>query len=100
MSEVPLYKSINFGGEKRPGSSNSSSSLYSSLLSSLELSDTKVYEPYIRARLETAAHFCKLVSTNQAETALRESERARERESRTRWARTACATPPGSEQLP
>ena len=28
------------------------------LLSILELSDTKVYEPYIRACLETAAHFC------------------------------------------
>ena len=32
-----------------------------SLLSSLELSDTKVYEPYIRARLGTAAHFCEVV---------------------------------------
>ena len=31
------------------------------LLSSLELSDTKVYEPYIRARLGTASHFCKVV---------------------------------------
>ena len=31
------------------------------LLSSLELSDTKVYEPYIRARLGTAAHFCEVV---------------------------------------
>ena len=31
------------------------------LLSNLELSDTKVYEPYIRARLGTAAHFCKVV---------------------------------------
>ena len=29
--------------------------------SSLELSDTKVYEPYIRARLGTAAHFCEVV---------------------------------------
>jgi len=28
------------------------------LLSSLELSDTKVYEPSMRARLGTAAHFC------------------------------------------
>ena len=28
------------------------------LLSSLELSDTKVYEPYIRALLGTASHFC------------------------------------------
>jgi len=31
------------------------------LLSSLELSDTKVYEPYIRARLGTAALFCEVV---------------------------------------
>ena len=29
------------------------------LLSSLELSDTKVYEPQIRARLGNAARFCK-----------------------------------------
>ena len=34
----------------------SSSSL---LLSSLELSDTKVYEPQIRALLGTASHFCR-----------------------------------------
>jgi len=34
--------------------------LFSSLLiSSLGLSDTKVYEPQIRARLGTASHFCK-----------------------------------------
>ena len=31
------------------------------LLSSLELSDTKVYEPQIRARLGIAAHFCEVV---------------------------------------
>jgi len=37
-----------------PGRASSSSLL----LSSLELSDTKVYEPYIRARPGTAAHFC------------------------------------------
>jgi len=36
---------------------SSSSSL---LLSSLELSDTKVYEPLIRAHLGTAAHFCEV----------------------------------------
>ena len=30
-------------------------------LSSLELSDTKVYAPYIPARLRTAAHFFKVV---------------------------------------
>jgi len=31
------------------------------LLSSLELGDTKVYEPYIRALLGTASHFCEVV---------------------------------------
>ena len=31
------------------------------LLSSLELSDTKVYEPQIRALLGTASHFCEIV---------------------------------------
>ena len=36
----------------------SSSSL---LLSSLELSDTTLYEPQIRARLGTTAHFCEVV---------------------------------------
>ena len=35
--------------------------LSSSLLSSLELSDTEVYDPSIRARLETAAHSCAAV---------------------------------------
>ena len=37
---------------------SSSSSL---LLSRLELSDTQVYQPQIRARLGTAAHFCEVV---------------------------------------
>jgi len=36
---------------------SSSSSL---LLSSLELSNTKVYEPYVRSRRGTAAHFCEV----------------------------------------
>jgi len=36
----------------------SSSSL---LLSRLELSETQVYEPYIRALLGTASHFCEVV---------------------------------------
>jgi len=42
----------------RKTQSGSSSSL---LLSRLELSDTKVYEPQIRALLGTASHFCELV---------------------------------------
>ena len=37
------------------------------LLSSLELRDTPVYEPEIRARLGTTAHFCKLVVLTAAE---------------------------------
>jgi len=41
-----------------PRSTFSSSSL---LLSSLELSDVKVYEPQIRALLGTASHFCEVV---------------------------------------
>ena len=32
-----------------------------SLLSSLELSDTTIYEPQMRARLETTAHLCEVV---------------------------------------
>ena len=35
--------------------------LFSVLLSSLELSDAKVYEPQIRALLGTASHFCEAV---------------------------------------
>jgi len=35
--------------------------LSSLLLPTLELSDTNVYEPEIRARLGTAAHFCEVV---------------------------------------
>ena len=34
---------------------------FSLLLSRLELSDTKVYKLSLRARLETAAHFCEVV---------------------------------------
>ena len=36
-------------------------SFFSSLLSSLELSDTTIYEPYIRALLGTAPHFCSAI---------------------------------------
>jgi len=53
------------GGGKRSkgrasggGSTPKPSSL---LLSSLELSDTQVYEPYIRALLGTTSHFCEVV---------------------------------------
>ena len=42
-----------------PSSSSSSSSLL--ILSSLELSDTHVYEPLIRALLGTASHFAKVL---------------------------------------
>jgi len=44
--------------DPEPGIRIFSSSL---LLSSLELSDTKVYEPHIRALLGTASHFCEVV---------------------------------------
>jgi len=44
----------------------SSSSL---LLSSLELSDTQVYAPSIRARLGTAEHFCEVGRLNHRRTA-------------------------------
>jgi len=37
------------------------SSSASLILSSLELSDTKVYEPYVRALLRTASHSCEVV---------------------------------------
>ena len=54
-----------YGGPRRRGGlSDSKMALEasaSSLLSSLELSYTKVYEPLIRARLGTAAHFCEVV---------------------------------------
>ena len=46
--------------EPPPDLLSSSSSSSSLLLSSLELSGTKVYEPSIRARLGTAAHFCEV----------------------------------------
>ena len=44
------------------GPRSSSSSL---LLSSLELSDTQVYEPQLRALLGTAAHFCEVVGLGE-----------------------------------
>ena len=37
--------------------------LFSLLLSSLALSDTKGYEPEMRALLGTAAHFCEVVAS-------------------------------------
>ena len=51
-------------------------SFSSSLLSSPELSDTKVYETQIRARLGTAAHFCKVVDVCVDMTSLQCSEHA------------------------
>jgi len=43
---------------RRAGRARADASSSSLLLSSLELSDTQVYEPYIRALLGTASHFC------------------------------------------
>jgi len=51
------------GEEEQVGAESSSSSSSSSLLlSSLELSDTTIYEPCIRALLGTASHFCQVGS--------------------------------------
>ena len=36
----------------------------------LEMSDTKVYEPYIRALLGTASHYCEAVEPGHAEPGL------------------------------
>ena len=47
--------------EERFPSRTISLSSFSLLLSSLELSDTKVYEPQMRALLGTASHFCEVV---------------------------------------
>ena len=49
------------------GKATSDSSL---LLSSLELSDAKVYEPQTRARLGTASHFCKVAALERARQTL------------------------------
>ena len=51
---VPQTTDGSVGGGPAGGSS-------SLLLSSLELSGTKVYEPQIRALLGTASHFCEVV---------------------------------------
>ena len=71
MGEVPLYSGgllpvgvrlVHIWYEVRSGPStrpiHSSSSL---LLSSLELSDTPIFEPSVRALLGTASHFCEVV---------------------------------------
>ena len=63
--EEPFADPLGFGNGRAPridmhvtGVRPSTSSL---LLSSLELSDIQVYEPWIRARLGTASHFCEAV---------------------------------------
>jgi len=62
---VGVFRAVEHGGTSRQVRAHgehaglSSSSL---LLSSLELSDTKVYEPSIRALLGTASHFCEVVA--------------------------------------
>jgi hypothetical protein len=53
--------------------------LTSSLLSSLVLSDTKVYEPYIRALLGTASHLCEAVVLSCSEISCSEIDRGQER---------------------
>jgi len=85
MSEVPLYRTFIKSQlsqtqlTSRPGMvhirSRSPAELEggetcappsSLLLSCLELGDTKVYEPQIRALLGTAAHFCEVVVLERA----------------------------------
>ena len=59
LSQPTLSRSSMFKLSESPRAPGSGLLLFSSLLlSSLELSDTKVYEPQIRARLGTAAHSC------------------------------------------
>ena len=62
---IPIQKFSlsSFAWTASRASSYTSSSL---LLSSLELSDTQVYEPQIRALLGTAAHFCPSSHTRHA----------------------------------
>ena len=57
FSVVPFLRGSGWGGE---GCASSSLSL-----SSLEMSDAKVYEPSIRALLGTASHFCEVVVLNE-----------------------------------
>ena len=49
------------GAGRRKGGWGAPSSSSSLLLSCLELSDTTIYEPQIRALLGTASHFCQVV---------------------------------------
>ena len=57
MREVPLYTPSSPKTRTPPRASGIESSFSSLLLSNLELSDTNVYAPQIRALLGTAAHF-------------------------------------------
>ena len=61
MRNVGLSGPVPLPGRTAPRRLSLRYSSSSLLLSSLELSDTKVYEPSIRARLGTAAHFCGVV---------------------------------------
>ena len=65
-----------------------------SLLSSLELSDTKVYEPYIRASLGTTAQSPNFVSLNFR----LESDKEEEEENRN--PQSSSQSNPGSPQTP
>ena len=56
LKHEPSSEPLHISDSLRANGSVSSSSL---LLSSLELSDTQVYAPQIRALLGTASHFCK-----------------------------------------
>ena len=57
-SSQPLYKASTYWSHLKL---ITCSYLPALLLSSLDLSDTHVYEPYMRALLGTASHFCEVV---------------------------------------
>ena len=72
MSEVPLYSLDSGIARPRMGRTTHSSPFL--LLSSLELSDTKVYEPEIRALLGTASHFTTPSTVDKIEISLKHTQ--------------------------
>ena len=79
-----LLRAVPEAGVQADRKSSSPSSL---LLLSLELSDTKVYEPYVRALLETASYFCEVVVLKLSGVPA------------TRVARRGCADRPKEKQV-
>jgi len=89
--------------EGREGETDKEGECSSSLLlSSLELSDTQVYAPYIRALLGTASHFCEVVvlklgTVPQERVCVR--EKGAHRGWTTQWSRTPEKTCGCSHQV-